>query len=804
VQRALDLAPRNAQAMAVRGFLLAAQNKSTPALAQFDEAIAADNWLGNAWLGRGLCRIRAGQMREGLDDLLVAAAVEPNRALLRSYLGKGFAEAHDITRAAHELARARQLDPNDPTAWLYSALLNQQQNRVNDAIRDLEQSKALNDQRQLYRSRLLLDEDRAVRQASLASVYQDAGLLDHSIREAAHAVDSDYANPSAHTFLANSYAARRDPGFANLRYETAALSEYLVGQLLAPVGGSALSPQVSQQEYSRLFDRQRLGVVSETEYLSNDIWRQRAAQYGTFDRFDYSLDGYYESQNGERPNNDLELRQFSFATRIQLSPRDTLFVQAVDTRFESGDTRDYYDPVSASATLRIREEQSPNVFAGFHHEWSPGAHTLLLVGRLEDDFQLSDTAQFIPTLTTFFGNINGQVPPGFSLFTNRQQNDFTAWSAELQHIQQSERNALIVGGRYQAGQNETRVQLDHNTSQTLGQSYPAVVQSADTDLRRAGVYAYDHFQIFDSLRLIGGVSYDWLDYPANIDLPPITSEQRDKSRLSPKVGMIFQPRTNLVLRGAYTRSLGGLYFDNSVRLEPAQVAGFNQAFRSLIPESLAGLAAGAEFETGNLDVSWQPRRGTYLGLGLEWLQSDATREAGMFSRATIPPAPIVAVNTPQRLEFEEQSLTLDAHQLIGRDWSFGVRYRVSRAELDQRLTEVPGTAVWQARVTDEGVLHQLQLAARYTHRGGFFAGAEALWFAQESEHYHNTLLPDTVPDEQFWQFNVYAGWRFAQRRAELLVGGLNLTDEDYRLNPVNLHAWLPRERTLLVSLRFNF
>jgi hypothetical protein len=51
------------------------------------------------------------------------------------------------------------------------------------------------------------------------------------------------------------------------------------------------------------------------------------------------------------------------------------------------------------------------------------------------------------------------------------------------------------------------------------------------------------------------------------------------------------------VRGAYTRSLGGIYHDNSVRLEPTGVAGFNQAFRSLIPESVAGPVPATEFET---------------------------------------------------------------------------------------------------------------------------------------------------------------------------------------------------------------
>jgi tetratricopeptide (TPR) repeat protein len=64
--------------------------------------------------------------------------------------------AGDDARANNEFELARLLDPKDPTAWLYSALLLEQQNRLNQAVRDLEQSKALNENRRLYRSRLLL------------------------------------------------------------------------------------------------------------------------------------------------------------------------------------------------------------------------------------------------------------------------------------------------------------------------------------------------------------------------------------------------------------------------------------------------------------------------------------------------------------------------------------------------------------------------------------------------------------------------------------------------------------------------
>ena len=61
-----------------------------------------------------------------------------------------------------------------------------------------------------------------------------------------------------------------------------------------------------------------------------------------------------------------------------------------------------------------------------------------------------------------------------------------------------------------------------------------------------------------------------------------------------------------------------------------------------------------------------------------------------------------------------------------------------------------------------------------------------------------------LPGEDFWQFNVWAGYRFARRRAEVRIGLLNITDQEYQLNPLNLHAVLPHDRTLAVNVRFSF
>ena len=58
--------------------------------------------------------------------------------------------------------------------------------------------------------------------------------------------------------------------------------------------------------------------------------------------------------------------------------------------------------------------------------------------------------------------------------------------------------------------------------------------------------------------------------------------------------------------------------------------------------------------------------------------------------------------------------------------------------------------------------------------------------------------------DDFWHFNLFAGYRFRQRKAEVALGLLNIANQDYRLNPLNVYQELPRERTLMVSFRLNF
>ena len=797
LKQAYQLSPRLAPACALQGFVLLDQGEHRAALVHFDRARELDAAFGPAWLGRGLCLLRERNFAGARAAFQAAAALEPQRGLFRSYLGKAASELGDAKAAEKEFNLAKRLDANDPTAWLYSALHLWQENRLNEAIRDLEKSADLNDNRAVFRSQLLLDQDRSVRSANLAALYDDAGLTDVSRHTAARAIAEDYANFSGHLFLANSLQTLEDVNRFDLRLETARQSELLVANLLAPPGAGNLSQQLSRQEHLRFFEPRPIGISSFTEYSSGGDWRQSATLFGTLNGFSYALDSSYESLNGQRANNEAERRQFIFTAKQRITPDDEAYFQIGNYEAEAGDVAGYFDPTQAKAGFRVKEKQEPTLYAGWHHAWSPGSHTLFLFARLDDQLSLHDPQPNAPFLFQSGGittAIESPQPFGLPLILDLKS-DFTLYSAELQHIWETPRQSLVVGGRWQSGDVNTHGTLDPAFAGPLATSFND--QRASGTLQRGDVYGYYSWRIFDSLRLIGGVSYDHIEFPRNMDLPPVSSRETSRDLVSPKAGLLFTPWKRGLFRASYAKSLGGLYFDNSVRLEPSQIAGFNQAFRSLIPESVGGLVPGTEFETAGVGFDQSLPNGTFFGVEAQWLTSDGERDLGVLTNSTFLRFADSPGSTRQTLGFRERSLSAYVGQLLGDDFSLGARYRVSEANLSQRFPEIPDSAIGLdlLEASQRATLQQLSLTANFHHRCGVFAQWESAWYRQSNS---------SLPDEDFWQHNVFVGYRFPRRHAEVRVGLLNLADADYRLNPLNLHAELPRGRTFTASLRLNF
>ena len=828
-QRALEvglrLGPRNAQAAALQGFLLAANNQIVKARAAFDSAIALDGALGNAWLGRGLCDIRQGKGAPGGSDLQIAATLEPNRSILRSYLGKAFGNAGNDTKARLEFARAEAIDPHDPTPWLYSALEDKMQNQINQAVSDIEHSLDLNNNRGVYRSQFLLDQDRAVRSANLAAIYQADGMDEVAVREASQAVEDDYANPSAHLFLANSYNDLRDPTRILLKYETPWYNELLLAFLLSPVGGGPLSQYVSEQEYSKLFESNRVGLSTSTDYLSTGVLNEIASQYGTVDNFSYSLDTQYLFESGIRPNNQLSLSESSAQFKLQLGPDDTLLgrVEFVDNR-SGDDLQHYYNqqltpgPDTFLPDLHFTETQSPGVaLLGMHHEWSPGNHTLLLLGRLEDHIGENQTrgdSVFVSPADSMFP-FGQSLMPGvtpYSFYLN-YVSDFTIYTAEIQQIFEQPGNTFLAGARYQNGEFNTSDVLTP-TVPTYQLGNPAANQDFAQPFERMSVYAYDFYKPASWISFTLGGTYDYMKYPVNYRSVPISDSDTSIYKFSPKAGVTWTPFIGTLIRGAYTRSLGGTSFDESVLLEPTVIEGFPQVYRSLIPENVTGELAAPRYE--NEGITFQQKLGsrTYFGIDLTKSSEEVRQVQGLFQANpagdTAPGAPLFAPGgTYEHLSFRESTLLANLNQLIGDEWSVGARWRLTNATLHDNFPDLPPPGI----IPKAALLDQVQLFALYNHPSGFFAQAQAVFTDQQNQGYFGgpTGNISSEPPSDFWQFNVFAGYRFRNNLGEISLGVLDINGRNYRLNPldslytpIDFYDTIATERTLLVRVRFNF
>ncbi|HNQ88723.1 MAG TPA: hypothetical protein PKM73_08925 [Verrucomicrobiota bacterium] len=815
LDRGMALAPLHPVGWALTGFIAAGQGRIEEAISAFDHAITRDGALADAWLGRGLCRTRKGDREGGRTDLLVAAALEPQRSVLRSYLGKAFADAGQAESARREFHLARALDAGDPTSYLYSALQQHAENRVNDAIRDLERSRALNDRRGLYRSALLLDQDRAVRSANLARLYQDAGMTEQGLREAGRAMAADYANYSAHLFLANAYDVLRDPGRVDLRYETPAVAEYTIANLLAPAGAGALSSAVSQGEYSRLFESDHLALASTTTYTSRGDWAETGAQYGTMDTVSYALEGIYASQRGYAPNQDFVERQMGVQFRQQISSADAVFVRLSDYHAEGGDIRSRYDPSQAAAGYRTREDQDPGLLVGYHRQWTPGAHTLVIAGRTKADYQVTD-----PHHPSLFVLQEPGIPPAFVEpveTTLDYGSEIAVTTLEAQQLWQTAARHAVVGVRYQNGSIEASNAMQYGA--VLGDSAPyfpndgvAAATEVGGDLERFSAYAYLQFTVLPRLQGVAGVTYDSLRYPRNFRAPPITPGEETRDLVSPKAGLLWNPLPCTWLQAAGFQSLSGASLDQSVRIEPTHVAGFPQAFRGYIPESVAGASAGAEIE--GVGVLWEQKlgAGTYVGVSAQWGWSEADRAIGVFQY--VPPSwtdpdpywferPAAMTES---LDYRERLVQVTLDQLLGAHWALGLRYRWTDVDLDEVFGSIPEdpavtriNGAFRPRQSLGSTWQQALAQVIYNHPGGWFAQAQIRWNRQSNHGYAPALGSD-----EFWQADVVGGCRFWKRRAEVALGLLNVADTDYSYNPLAGGGGWPRERLLVVRLRLSF
>lgn len=858
LENGLKFTPRNAQAHALRGFVLSARNRIAAAQTAFETATQLDGALGNGWLGLGLTKIKQGHVAEGRADIQTASTVEPLMSIYHSYLGKALSVEGRADDAQKDLELAKQLDPNDPTPWLYSAIEKQQHNRSNEAIEDLQRSIELNDNRRVYRSEFLLDQDRAVRGANLASIYRNNGMDAVALREAVRAVDSDFTNASAHLFLANAFHSLRDPQRVALRYETPWFNELLLANMLSPVGGGPLSQYVSQQEYTKLLEADGIGASLENEYRGTGETRSSASVFGNHGNFSFGLDFSHRDTSGTRRNNDASIQEIYAQVKWQPTSEDIFYFLGKWSQQSSGDTFETYNNQALAPNMSFDENQEPGLLlAGWNHKWAPGSHTIFLAGRLSAGQRLTDPRanQFLiqrdasalnPAIFTtpgFFdvfsnpaftsvvgpdgetlvhspallaamqpflhsGAVVGVSTAPFSFETRRE---FEIYSAEMLHIQKLRDHHLLAGVRFQSGEFETKSRLNVlRPTFAGGFTTPAFERTDVSDFQRISLYAYDYWQAKSWLTLIGGMSWDHIEHPENFRNPPTSTGTRDDERISAKAGFILNPSRWFQVRGAFTQGMGGVTYDESVRLEPVQIAGFNQSYRTLLSESIAGSVETPRFQNIGLSFEGSLPTKTWWGVTGNIVEQDVDRTLGAFTgfdSGVFPVSPAYfASSMRQSLEYREESLQFTINQLVGRQFALGGVYRVTRSDLKATLPDLVAFGAPNGVTRDRATLHEIGLSANWNSPRGFFARVEANYFAQSLRDDPNGLPAGAAPraGDRFWQFNAFAGYRFRRNMCEVSAGVLNIGDQDYQLSPLNPYFDIARERTFVLRFRLSF
>jgi hypothetical protein len=247
-------------------------------------------------------------------------------------------------------------------------------------------------------------------------------------------------------------------------------------------------------------------------------------------------------------------------------------------------------------------------------------------------------------------------------------------------------------------------------------------------------------------------------------------------------------------------------FDESIRLEPVQVAGFNQAYRTVISESLAGSVETPRYQILGLSVEGSAPSRTWWGTSVNVIDQEVDRTVGAFTGYDAGVFPITPAyfpdSTRQRLDYREVAVGFNVNQLVGDEFAVGAGYRVTRSELRTQFPELAGSGSPIVNLKNEATLHEVLLNANWNSPTGLFATAEANWFMQELDD--DPLAGPVRSGDDFWQLNAFFGYRFNRNQCEVSAGVLNITDNDYRLSPLSPYGTIARERTAVLRCRFSF
>jgi tetratricopeptide (TPR) repeat protein len=727
-KKAVALDPNLSRTQMVLGFAFLTRVDTAEAKKAFTRAIELDQSDALARLGLGLAIIRDGDLEDGRREIEIAVSLDPDNALIRSYLGKGYYEEKRDKQAGEQYEMSKQLDPKDPTAYFYDAIRKQTTNRPVEALEDMQKAIELNDNREVYRSRLLLDSDLAARSAAQARIYSDLGFQQLALVEGWKSVNTDPTNFSAHRFLADSYSVLP-------RHEIARVSELLQSQLLQPLNMTPIQPHLAESnlflisaggpaalsfnEFNPLFNRNGINFQSTGLAGENNTYAGEGVLSGIYKKASFSFGGFHFQTDGWRTNAEQKDSIANAFVQLELSPDTSVQTEYRYRQNGRGDLRLWFWPDNFDPTDNTHE-QNQSVRVGFRHAFTPNSQLIgnFVYQKAEEDILHT------PTPFQFFDDIKSPR---------------RAFSGEVQHLFRSHYIDIVSGVGHFNINGE-----DKTASKFFVPPFTITVdRSTDNrDVQHTNVYLYSYTRLLKNLTLTFGGSGDFFN-SEDPGSPP-------KNQFNPKVGVTWNPFVDTTIRGAVFRTLKRTLITDQT-LEPTQVAGFNQFFDDF--NATQAWVYGAA-----IDQKLSP----HLFAGIAYSRRDLrvpfqTSTPGGF--------------TEKKADWNENLLRTYLLATPANWLALTAGYEWERFERDKSFFTNGVTRV---------ETHRLPLGINLFHPSGVSASLKATYINQHGSFQHIDTLAFEHGNDSFWSIDAGINYRLPKRLGFITLGVANLADRKFK------------------------
>lgn len=787
-EKAASIEPELARTQSVVGFSALAGFENDKAASAFTKALATNSADPLPHLGLGLSKISNGELSEGRRELEIAVSLDANNALMRAYLGKAYFEERRSPLDAQQFEIAKTLDPMDPTAYLYDGIRLQTEGRPVEALASLQESYSRNDNRATYRSRLLLDKDRASRGTSLARAYSDLGFTQLGINESSESLMVDPANASAHRFLSDTYRSQR-------RREISRVSEELQAQLLQDVNINPVQPSQSEtslnvitsggpasagfNEFTPLFQRNQAQANVNAFVGNNQTEGGEVVVSGVYDNFSVSVGAFTYDTDGFRENNGISHEVQDIFLQAAVTEKLNVQLEYRNRESEEGDLDFNFDPDNFSPQL-MRERDTETIRFGLRYSATPQSHFLLsYINSDRDETLHNETSNpFIPPFIPVLDNVEDSLA--------NDEGDQT----ELQYIHQFDTISLIGGVAYSESDRQGEINVGITPCGLLPLPFPppddvvfipcALNEQIDITTEQTRAYLYANANLTSSLLLTLGVSY--FDYE---EVRP--DSVFDEDEVSPKLGLQWGVTQDLNLRFAALETVKPSLTSNRT-IEPTQIAGFNQFYDDINATKSQLLAGG---------IDWHVSNNLSVGAEATWRELD---EPALFLDFTaLPPT--------ESTVFEERKEQL--HKLYAY-WT-PMNSLAVNAELIYDLYEADSGVLTQSdSIPEEVKTYSLPLSLTYFNTSRFYITLGATYVDQEV--IRDPFATKAQGESDFTLVDAAIGYRFNKRRGNISLGVKNISDKEFAYqddsyrefrDEPSVGPYFP-ERTIMGSLTLSF